>query len=239
MRLNSGPGLPDPTGRPSNEVTASTPRVAKLSQISSAERSAALGHAIRGVRDLQAIREFPHDIAGRARQDVVAVGRRMDDAARNHVHRGGRAFGELAVLDHDGLERAGVGGELLEQHIGEEGGRLDVAPRPASIGRRHGGHALVEQRRGRRTRRGDIGEHRRAEALRPRVIAAEFGSPRSLECRCRIPGPPSCASNREHIAAHSACDRGAVMRMPARLRFSRSRCSRSRNGRPPYTGMTS
>ena len=185
------------------------------------------------------MREFVHHIARRAGQNVLAVGRRVDHSPGNDVNRGGGAFGELAALDHDGFECAGIDGELLEQHIREQRGGLDVAPSPAGVGRGHGGNALLEQRRRGGFQRGRIGEDRRLEPVRPCVISAEFGAPRHLNIEILIPAAVAPDELAAQLAPIPACASGGAMRMPARLRASRSRCSRSLNGRPPYTGTTS
>ena len=239
MRSNKGPALPVPTGLPSSRVTGNTPRVEKASQISSALAKLLFGDAAAGARDAAARRELRHHIARRARQDVMAVGRRMDFTSLDHVDRGGRALGELAALEQDGLECAGVGRELLQERIRQERGRLDVAPGPADVLRRDGCNALFEERRRDGLEGVGEGEYRRLESRRPGVIsgrAPRLASPgnRRIDRRRRCARPGPC-----RIPSHSACVSGGSMRMPARLRASRSRCSRSRNGRLAYTGTTS
>ena len=78
IRLNIGPGLPLPTGRPSSRVTGRMPRVENASQISSALRNCVSVDANALAADAQARGEFADHIARRAGKNVVAVRRRMD-----------------------------------------------------------------------------------------------------------------------------------------------------------------
>ncbi len=122
-------------------------------------------------------------------------------------------------LEQDGFECAGVDREILQQHIREQRGRLDVAPGPADVLRRDGRNALFEERR-----RGGLegvaeGEYRRLESRRPGVIAAELRAARHLEVdvldrrrRCARPGAlqnpvPLCMRERRRPCE---CPRGCA-----------------------------
>ena len=115
------------------------------SQISSAARSSASGTRQLRAGILSRRRQLADHVAGRAGKNVVAVRRRADLALDDHVHGGRGALGELAVLEQDGLECAGIDREPLEQNVREQRGRLDVAPRPARVRRGDRRDALLEQ----------------------------------------------------------------------------------------------
>ena len=66
-----------------------------------------------------------------------------------------------------------------------------------------------------------------------------YSAPR-VTCQYTYCSPPPLRSmSAPRIARHCSRVCGSSMLMPARLRPSRSRCAPKRNGRPPYTGITS
>ncbi len=89
MRLNSGPGLPLPTGRavePGHRQDAAggkrEPYFFRAAQLASVTRTLRL-------RIDRRVREFADHIARRAGQDLMAVRRRVNDTVRDDdVHRG-------------------------------------------------------------------------------------------------------------------------------------------------------
>jgi hypothetical protein len=121
--------------------------------------------------------------ARHAAQDVV-IGGAGDETpvSGDDPGVGGRAFGDEALgVDQPRLEAALLAGVLFGEHIGQQAGRLDVAPRPALVGPGDDRDALGRPRVGfgaGARPRGD--DQRRPHVVRERKIARR-GAARHLQ----------------------------------------------------------
>ena len=228
MRRHSGPGRPPPTWAPSSRVTGMTPRVAALSQISSALRNVGFTDRYRTARQLFAGGKFLDEAARRARQQLVAARRREYLAAHHHVHGRGAGVGQPAIAQQNGLGRAGLDRLLSQQHVGQQRHRLDVAARPARVRGRDAGHAVFKQSR---PTPPAVASRIRRSSARPRAAARGCGQTRRhatpagtrRDRRRRWRRPARCTSSAQRA---SLC--GLRMRSSARLRRRRAMLAGSR-----------
>ena len=161
-------------------------------------------------RHLPRTRQFLQQAVADALEDQRIARRREQHAAANHPDVAGRAFGQVAVAEHQAFEGAGVERSLAREHVAQQRDRLDVAVQPALVGQgdridalfdrfaRHG-LELARHRKYRRcrVRRKDMIAPRHApghmqvhELVAPGVARQQFGhQPRPAAIVHRIGDP--------------------------------------------------
>src|SRR6185503_15643480 len=115
------------------------------------------GHVPEFERQAIGARELGDHVVGNARQDQVALRRRLDHAALDDEYVRRRRLGQSSVAEQDGFRRARFGRELAQQAVADERDRLDVAAQPAVVQRAHRAAALLHLRRRRVGER--VGHH--------------------------------------------------------------------------------
>src|SRR5438105_306651 len=125
-------------------------------------------------------RQLDDDVVGDAGQNELVLGRRLDHAALDDEHIGGRGLGELAIAKEDRFHCVRFSRELPQEHVADKRDGFDVATQPAVVVRRNSRGAALHLRAWRRHERIGHYEHRGLGVLREGVVALRYAA-RHLE----------------------------------------------------------
>src|SRR3569833_1506713 len=115
--------------------------------------------------------QFQDQVARHARQQKRPFRRRHQHAVSHYENIAGRALGDHAVADQNGLHRALIDRLLTQQDVRQQGEGLDVATLPANVVESDGGDAVLGEVGRQRLERTAGAEHRRPHDKQKNVIA--------------------------------------------------------------------